>query len=656
MYVMVQQRPSQSNSNNNNNNNVECGGVGIVNPTSSIDSRASSSSSVSSDGSTSHSPLHHNTSTSPSTSLRPIPALKSEPSIAAPATGGQLPPHHVIDEMQLPIIIQNGSQTSGSQQQQQQPRHQLECEDCPICGDRVSGYHYGLLTCESCKGFFKRTVQNKKQYQCTAEQNCVVDKTCRKRCPHCRFQKCINRGMKIEAVREDRMRGGRNKFGTFYKQDRAQRMRQMTNRPTNGNQNQNQQNQQQQQRNAIISQTPASISTAPYYSNEQALAAQHSAELAYFEHNRLKTSTNYDILLQSPTLSNSTNSSNFSDGSHTDYTPNGVAAAFLQTSATDDFASRTFNAAAIYPNATIKPEPFDNYIASAAPPVSTIDSVYLSREYSTHFNAAAAMNGLSYTNMMPMQNLTNGSPLPLCPVPTEQTIDSVFYTSAGNLDHLSRTLINRQHSSNVMKMTPRDSETAMDFCVKSSEQMLNLHITWAKSDLEFHKLSSDEQLSQINNSWATLHILEFIYSILNSEIDASIKLDNGTIVLTEQIAIFGCDSLIPEFRTLCSLLQQHGFTRYDFIAFCYLTLFDDIFICNQPMSLVSQLKSSILYSWTNFRGEHHSTSFLQILQQIKNLAIKAEQTLFRQHQTGLKLPTLIYEIYQNRIALYGGHC
>lgn len=39
-------------------------------------------------------------------------------------------------------------------------------DPCPICGDKVSGYHYGLLTCESCKGFFKRTVQNKKVY-CT---------------------------------------------------------------------------------------------------------------------------------------------------------------------------------------------------------------------------------------------------------------------------------------------------------------------------------------------------------------------------------------------------------------------------------------------------------------------------------------------------------
>ncbi|XP_069783450.1 nuclear receptor subfamily 5 group A member 2-like [Narcine bancroftii] len=94
-------------------------------------------------------------------------------------------------------------------------------ELCPICGDKVSGYHYGLLTCESCKGFFKRTVQNNKHYTCVENQNCQIDKTQRKRCPYCRFQKCLTVGMKLEAVRADRMRGGRNKFGPLYKQDRA---------------------------------------------------------------------------------------------------------------------------------------------------------------------------------------------------------------------------------------------------------------------------------------------------------------------------------------------------------------------------------------------------------------------------------------------------
>ncbi|KAI3362341.1 hypothetical protein L3Q82_012240 [Scortum barcoo] len=94
-------------------------------------------------------------------------------------------------------------------------------ELCPVCGDKVSGYHYGLLTCESCKGFFKRTVQNNKKYVCAEQQECTVDKSQRKRCPFCRFQKCLHVGMRLEAVRADRMRGGRNKFGPMYKRDRA---------------------------------------------------------------------------------------------------------------------------------------------------------------------------------------------------------------------------------------------------------------------------------------------------------------------------------------------------------------------------------------------------------------------------------------------------
>ncbi|OXA58651.1 Nuclear hormone receptor FTZ-F1 [Folsomia candida] len=103
-------------------------------------------------------------------------------------------------------------------------------ELCPVCGDKVSGYHYGLLTCESCKGFFKRTVQNKKVYTCVADRNCHIDKTQRKRCPYCRFQKTLAVGMKLEAVRADRMRGGRNKFGPMYKRDRARKLQMMRQR------------------------------------------------------------------------------------------------------------------------------------------------------------------------------------------------------------------------------------------------------------------------------------------------------------------------------------------------------------------------------------------------------------------------------------------
>ncbi|XP_063063346.1 uncharacterized protein LOC134455910 isoform X2 [Engraulis encrasicolus] len=74
---------------------------------------------------------------------------------------------------------------------------------CPVCRDKVSGYHYGLLTCESCKGFFKRTVQNGKRYSCHGNQDCHIDKFTRQRCAHCRFQKCLRVGMRLEDVTLD---------------------------------------------------------------------------------------------------------------------------------------------------------------------------------------------------------------------------------------------------------------------------------------------------------------------------------------------------------------------------------------------------------------------------------------------------------------------
>lgn len=87
---------------------------------------------------------------------------------------------------------------------------------CPICGDKISGFHYGIFSCESCKGFFKRTVQNRKNYVCLRGGPCPITITTRKKCPACRFEKCLQRGMKLEAIREDRTRGGRSTYQCSY--------------------------------------------------------------------------------------------------------------------------------------------------------------------------------------------------------------------------------------------------------------------------------------------------------------------------------------------------------------------------------------------------------------------------------------------------------
>ena len=65
-------------------------------------------------------------------------------------------------------------------------RQQLINSPCPVCTDKISGFHYGIFSCESCKGFFKRTVQNKKNYVCLRGAQCPVTIATRKKCPACR--------------------------------------------------------------------------------------------------------------------------------------------------------------------------------------------------------------------------------------------------------------------------------------------------------------------------------------------------------------------------------------------------------------------------------------------------------------------------------------
>ncbi|KPJ00038.1 Photoreceptor-specific nuclear receptor [Papilio xuthus] len=67
---------------------------------------------------------------------------------------------------------------------------------CVVCGDTSSGKHYGILACNGCSGFFKRSVRRKLIYRCQAGTGrCVVDKAHRNQCQACRLKKCLAMGM-----------------------------------------------------------------------------------------------------------------------------------------------------------------------------------------------------------------------------------------------------------------------------------------------------------------------------------------------------------------------------------------------------------------------------------------------------------------------------
>ena len=52
-----------------------------------------------------------------------------------------------------------------------------------------------VITCEGCKGFFRRSQSSVTNYQCPRQKNCVVDRVNRNRCQFCRLQKCMALGM-----------------------------------------------------------------------------------------------------------------------------------------------------------------------------------------------------------------------------------------------------------------------------------------------------------------------------------------------------------------------------------------------------------------------------------------------------------------------------
>ncbi|XP_064598277.1 peroxisome proliferator-activated receptor delta-like [Liolophura sinensis] len=77
---------------------------------------------------------------------------------------------------------------------------------CRICGDRASGFHYGVHSCEGCKGFFRRTLRKRLVYKpCLRGGRCKIEPGTRNKCQYCRFQKCMEAGMSHDAVRFGRM-------------------------------------------------------------------------------------------------------------------------------------------------------------------------------------------------------------------------------------------------------------------------------------------------------------------------------------------------------------------------------------------------------------------------------------------------------------------
>lgn len=82
---------------------------------------------------------------------------------------------------------------------------------CSVCRTDTHYSFYGSVSCDPCRTFFRRQVLSGRPLECLQNQECSVEGTNRKACSWCRFQKCLNVGMRVEMVEQDVLKNRRTR-------------------------------------------------------------------------------------------------------------------------------------------------------------------------------------------------------------------------------------------------------------------------------------------------------------------------------------------------------------------------------------------------------------------------------------------------------------
>ncbi|XP_048886213.1 oxysterols receptor LXR-alpha-like isoform X1 [Brienomyrus brachyistius] len=137
-------------------------------------------------------PLPNGTAPAPQAQLDDSRDPDLTPSISAESGSAKLDPAVntlAVEQENLPVKRKKGPAPK-----------MLGNEVCSVCGDKASGFHYNVLSCEGCKGFFRRSVIKGAQYTCKNSGKCEMDMYMRRKCQQCRLRKCREAGMLEQCV------------------------------------------------------------------------------------------------------------------------------------------------------------------------------------------------------------------------------------------------------------------------------------------------------------------------------------------------------------------------------------------------------------------------------------------------------------------------
>ncbi|XP_028268837.1 nuclear receptor subfamily 5, group A, member 5 isoform X2 [Parambassis ranga] len=443
--------------------------------------------------------------------------------------------HYSEDHLTL-----EGSSTSQELKTETDSKPRSE-DGCPVCGDKVSGYHYGLLTCESCKGFFKRSVQNNKHYTCAEQQNCPMNPSQRKRCPSCRFQKCLAVGMKTEAVRADRMRGGRNKFGPLYRWDRQMKQQKVYH-----------------QANAAPYRIKMETTQThcPQVPNNLHLLSSHTSDPS-------SSNAFYQSHVYSSGMGQSGEPMPLDCTVHTDraLTPPSLPYPVLYHCTLPGYPQNRGETSFSY-----HPTPA-NYQAHSTP-----------HKAFTPRNTPASS---------PCSTPTSSTPLSEAPTQTADTSTSATHTPNFLSQLLEGELDEGQLCSKVLATLQReqalrgkhDRLNTFSIMCKMADQTLFGLVEWARSSALFKELKVEDQMALLQSCWSELLVLDHlcrqvtygkegcIYLVTGQQIEVSTILSQAGMTLS---------SLVSRTQDLVSKFKALQLDRHEFVCLKYLVLFNPV--------------------------------------------------------------------------------
>nr|ASL70507.1 nuclear receptor [Brachionus rotundiformis] len=111
-----------------------------------------------------------------------------------------------LSEIEIKDVLNFENYLRNKKKQREQFEIRFNFGKCKVCGGEASGIHYGVSSCEGCKGFFKRSSSQKHQnYICQVNKNCPLYPKMVKKCKFCRWMACQKAGMSLASSRFGRI-------------------------------------------------------------------------------------------------------------------------------------------------------------------------------------------------------------------------------------------------------------------------------------------------------------------------------------------------------------------------------------------------------------------------------------------------------------------